>query len=43
MQPEKDECSAGSGGKARLRFGLEAGQHGEDEVPKRRVLSDEEA
>lgn len=40
---ERQQRGAGIGGKARLGFGLEAGQHGEDEVPERRVLGDEEA
>lgn len=42
---EANKCSSGvcEYCYAPLGFGLQAGQDGEDEVPKRRVLGDEEA
>lgn len=42
---EANKCSSGvcECRSASLGFGLQAGQDGEDEVPKRRVLGDEEA
>ena len=40
MRPGSGQCLSG---RWRVRFGIQAGEHREDEVPERGVLSDEEA